>query len=573
MRTLLLRMLAAAALVALLAGSASAAATIVIINLDGPGEGFNDPTAAAPIGGNPGTTIGQQRLNCFQHAANIWGAILTSTVTIQIQAAFNPLSCTSTSAVLGSAGPRFVEFNAPGAEFPNYWYHEALASKEAGVDLTPPGDPGLPPGDNGSDINAQFNSNLGNTGCLDGSGWYYGFDHNEGLKIDLLAVLEHEFAHGFGFSTVTSGTSGNYLNGPPALPAVWDKFLYDETTGLHWDQNTAAQRVASAINTNNLVWDGAQTTSVAPNFLSPAPEVIVPFGAGFLEATAATFGPALDNTGVTAQAILVNDGVGTATDGCETPFANAAQLAGRIAVIDRGTCTFTSKALNAQNNGAIGVVLVNNTTGPLAPAGTDPSVTIPTIGITQADGAALKAAIAGGPTTVTVHLSSTRRAGMQPSGRVRMYAPNPFQSGSSVSHWDVSLTPNALMEPAINPDLSDNVDLTEALFRDIGWLPHLTGVPVSAPSSRTELSGFPNPTRGAMSVHFVLPTDERVELVLFDVTGRQVRRLAHGTYTAGAHDLAWDGRDASGRPMAPGVYLARLKGTHTNTTEHLVLMQ
>jgi flagellar hook assembly protein FlgD len=61
--------------------------------------------------------------------------------------------------------------------------------------------------------------------------------------------------------------------------------------------------------------------------------------------------------------------------------------------------------------------------------------------------------------------------------------------------------------------------------------------------------------------------------VLFDVTGRQVRRLAHGTYTAGAHDLAWDGRDASGRPMAPGVYLARLKGTHTNTTEHLVLMQ
>jgi hypothetical protein len=173
----------------------------------------------------------------------------------------------------------------------------------------------------------------------------------------------------------------------------------------------------------------------------------------------------------------VNDGVGTTTDGCETPFVNAGQLAGRIAVIDRGTCAFTAKALNAQNNGAIGVILINNTGGPLAPAGTDPSVTIPTIGITLADGNSLKAAIAGGPTTVTIRLSSTRRAGMQPSGRVRMYAPNPIQSGSSVSHWDVSLTPNALMEPAINPDLSDNVDLTEGLFRDIGWLPHLVGVP------------------------------------------------------------------------------------------------
>src|SRR6185369_3994707 len=218
-------------------------------------------------------TIGAQRLNCFTQAANIWGSILTSPVTIQIQAAFNPLSCTATSAVLGSAGPRFVETGAAGLEFNNYWYHEALACKQAGVDLTPLGDPGLPPGDNGSDINAQFNSNLGQAGCLTGSGWYYGFDHNEGGLIDLLAVLLHEFGHGLGFSTTTSGTSGAYLNGPPALPAVWDRFLYDETTGLHWNQNSAAQRVASAINTNNLTWDGGQVTFAAAHFLSGVPEV------------------------------------------------------------------------------------------------------------------------------------------------------------------------------------------------------------------------------------------------------------------------------------------------------------
>ena len=573
MRTLLTRTLGTVALVALLAGSASAAATITVINMDGAGEGFNDPTVVAPIGGNPGTTVGQQRLLCFQRAANIWGSILTSSVTIQIQAAFNPLTCNATSAVLGSAGPRFVEVNAPSAEFQNFWYHEALACKEAGVDLTPVGDPGLPPGDNGSDINAQFNSNLGNVGCLTGSGWYYGFDHLEGTKIDLLDVLLHEFGHGLGFSTVTSGSTGNYLNGPPALPAVWDKFLYDETTGLHWDQNSAAQRVASAINTNNLTWDGQMVTLAAASFLSGVPEVVVPFGGGFLDGNAATFGAALTTGGVTAGAIVVNDGVSTTTDGCETPFVNAAQLVGKIAVIDRGICAFNLKALNAQNAGAIGVILANNVAGALAPGGTDPSITIPVIGITQADGTALKAAISGGTTTVTLRLSPTRIAGLHASGRVRMYSPNPLQSGSSVSHYDVSLLPNALMEPAINADLTDNIDLTEALFRDIGWLPRTLAVPVTYPSSRVEMASYPNPTVGATSVHFVLPADERVELVLFDVTGRQVKHLAAGNYSAGPHDVVWDGRDESGRAAAPGVYLARLKGARTSATQSLVLIQ
>jgi hypothetical protein len=183
----------------------------------------------------------------------------------------------------------------------------------------------------------------------------------------------------------------------------------------------------------------------------------------------ASFGAALTLAGVTAQAVVVVDPVAPTGDGCDTPFANAAALAGNIAVIDRGVCTFVIKAKNAQNAGAIGCILVNNAAGAFAPGGSDPTITIPTVGITLADGNTLKAAIAGGPTTVTLRLNPTLLAGAHPSGRVRMYSPNPFQGGSSVSHYDVSLTPNALMEPAINPDLTDNLDLTVDLFRDIGW--------------------------------------------------------------------------------------------------------
>ena len=61
-------------------------ATFVIVNMDGPNEGFNDPTPAVPVGGNPGTTVGQQRLNVFVKAGQIWDSILQSPVTIRVQA-------------------------------------------------------------------------------------------------------------------------------------------------------------------------------------------------------------------------------------------------------------------------------------------------------------------------------------------------------------------------------------------------------------------------------------------------------------------------------------------------------
>lgn len=62
-----------AALVAATPAAAHANATITIVNADGPNEGFNDPTPIAPVGGNPGTTVGEQRLNLFRYAASRWG--------------------------------------------------------------------------------------------------------------------------------------------------------------------------------------------------------------------------------------------------------------------------------------------------------------------------------------------------------------------------------------------------------------------------------------------------------------------------------------------------------------------
>ncbi|HEY4554975.1 MAG TPA: S8 family serine peptidase, partial [Lysobacter sp.] len=75
---------------------------------------------------------------------------------------------------------------------------------------------------------------------------------------------------------------------------------------------------------------------------------------------------------------------------------------GKVALIRRGTCGFYDKAINAQNAGAVGVVLYNNTAGTLNPtvAGT-PSVNIPVAAITQADGNLIDTRLAAGAVELT----------------------------------------------------------------------------------------------------------------------------------------------------------------------------
>ena len=105
--------------------------------------------------------------------------------------------------------------------------------------------------------------------------------------------------------------------------------------------------------------------------------------------------------------------------------------------------------------------------------GSDPDVTIPSVGVTLDFGNDLKAAAAKN-SVVKLILDGNFLAGTQ-DGFVRLYAPNPVQPGSSKSHWDRSATPNLLMEPSINSDLFPNtdlggtLDLSPSLLEDIGW--------------------------------------------------------------------------------------------------------
>ncbi|MCB9705992.1 MAG: M36 family metallopeptidase [Myxococcales bacterium] len=105
------------------------------------------------------------------------------------------------------------------------------------------------------------------------------------------------------------------------------------------------------------------------------------------------FGPVLFD--LSGELVVVDDGVGTGSDGCEPPMNS---ITGKVAVIDRGSCTFEVKVANAEAAGAIAAVIADNADSGLPPLGNDAQTedpTIPTIGVSKADGAKIKAAIEG----------------------------------------------------------------------------------------------------------------------------------------------------------------------------------
>ena len=462
---------------------AASAATITVTSRDLPGVGFNDPTPVAPVGGNPGTTLGEQRYNVYRYVADIWEKNLTSNVNITVSAGWEKLDCSATSAVLGSAGAWNIWRDFPGAK-PGTWYHQALANKIAGVNLSDAQeDDGT--GYGNVDIKTQFNVNLGNPDCLAGNYFYLGLDGNAGAKVNFVATLLHELGHGLGFSalTVTTSTGARYGN----LPSVWEQFMYDNAAKKTWLNMTNAERKASAIKPLNLAWVGPNSVAAA-KLLKATPVLQVaspqPGASRMVDYNPSPFGnPAV--TPSTAGALAnVAPQAGELGPAC-SPFdaANTMAVKNKVAIISRGGCTFAIKVKNAQNAGAVAAVLANNVAGALLPGGADPTITIPSGGISMADGDLLKASVVGAraygsrlvPGVATMLWSSdpSRVAGADAAGRPLLYTPSVLASGSSVSHWDVSASPNLLMEPNINADLGIIMDapkdLTVPLLRDLGW--------------------------------------------------------------------------------------------------------
>lgn len=163
---------------------------------------WNDPTPATPVGGNPGTTLGQQRRNALLHATELLSAQIRSPVPITLQACWQHQGGTSNRATLANARPTYITrgdigFAAPWLPLRNTWYTIAATARLGGTSscallAAPCGT---------TDIVATFNSDIGTPGVLGGARFYLGLDPGAGSGdiADFVSVAMHEISHGLGF--------------------------------------------------------------------------------------------------------------------------------------------------------------------------------------------------------------------------------------------------------------------------------------------------------------------------------------------------------------------------------------
>ncbi len=226
---------------------AYAGAQVTIVNMDGPGEGFNDATPFTPDGGNPATTLGEARLIAFQHAAFILGSRLRSAIEIQVEAMMDPLFCNATGAALGAAGAKTVIRDFTGAPESNTWYEQALANSLANTDLDPAT----------ADAEATFNSDFGVNPVCGTSGWYYGLDGNitpGSGDVDFVTVVLHELIHAVGFSSKVDLVTGEKLLGFDDTYS--DDLAQNGATPSDFPTMTDAERQIAVASDPNLIWMG-----------------------------------------------------------------------------------------------------------------------------------------------------------------------------------------------------------------------------------------------------------------------------------------------------------------------------
>lgn len=269
-------------------------------------------------------------------------------------------------------------------------------------------------------------------------------DDNFGDRLD---VINMSLGSNFGLPTdLTTETSSNAtLTGMVVVASAGNA---GDTFYISGSPGAAAEAIAVA----NVLDNG-----LAGPLRVNAPAAI----AGFMTTGSASFGVGPPPTGVTSDIVYADDGstavvppttgTGTINDGCQTPFVNAAAVAGKIAMLDRGGCGFKFKARNAELNGAIGVIIANlptSATPATAPGMADDptiaSVNVPVASVNLANGDLLRANIAA-PANVTMFsgadtASASTSRGPRGGGSAFRLKPDMAAPGTSISSAQTGVT-------------------------------------------------------------------------------------------------------------------------------------
>lgn len=133
-------------------------------------------------------------------------------------------------------------------------------------------------------------------------------------------------------------------------------------------------------------------------------------------------------------------------------------------------------------------------------------------------------------------------------------------SDKTVSMWDYDFP----FSPGVVPPWPQfhHDAMRTGLASNLPWV-SVDPIADAAPAATLELAApSPNPTRAGSQIGYAIPrttSGERVELVIYDLSGRKVRLLESGEAKAGRYRTAWNLSDDAGRRVVPGLYFAQLR--------------
>ncbi len=98
-------------------------------------------------------------------------------------------------------------------------------------------------------------------------------------------------------------------------------------------------------------------------------------------------------------------------------------------------------------------------------------------------------------------------------------------------------------------------------------------VSVDPPKDYKLYDNFPNPFNPATKIGFELPKATHLKLIIYDIAGREVAKLADGEYPAGYTELQWDGKNRNGQEASSGVYFCMISTQNWGSVKKMMMLK
>ena len=84
---------------------------------------------------------------------------------------------------------------------------------------------------------------------------------------------------------------------------------------------------------------------------------------------------------------------------------------------------------------------------------------------------------------------------------------------------------------------------------------------------------YPNPFNPTTNISYDLPNDEYVNIIIFDVMGRNIRSLINEKQSAGYYGIQWDAKNDIGEPVSAGMYIYTIQAGEFRSVKKMVLLK